>query len=166
MSVSFFSAPTFGGWPNVGSGLEINGAFTQAGAAGLLAYAGIVGAAPRTILRSMEVIPSASGITQFFLIRAIGGQAVIPNIFVPLNTNIGTPQAQAIGGNDKTVLTGIQHLLFTLPINNAGQNSLSVSTFLGPYVVLFPGDACVCISSTVLISLGITMNWVELLTSG
>lgn len=161
MSFSFTNASALG-WPSVGAGLEINGAFLQAGAAGVSSYAGIVGRANRTILRSMEVIPTATDKEQFFLIRGIGGHAVVPNIFAPLNNASGVPQAQAIGGSDQSVLTGTRHLLFSLPINNAGQNSLSVSAFLGPYIVLFPGDAVVAIATAALVGLGVTMNWVEI----
>lgn len=151
-----------GGWPAIGAGVEGNAVFSQAGGAAAMGYIGIIGVARRTLIRTSTVVPSASSIQQYSLIRGIGGHALLASAFTPLYRTSDIVLASCIGGPDKSVLTGTQHVLFGFPPSFTGAFNLSGSNFLGPPLVLFPGDALVVLAGTVNITATLTVNICEL----
>lgn len=132
-----------------------------AGGIGVTGYSGVVGRAPRTLVRdATQWIPSAAGSSAIFrLIRGITGAAAIAQQFASTNVNAAAPQAQCISGADASVLGGTQ----STEIRGFDPNPPSGAFFIGPTffelqavfsssvpnigiypIYLFPGDALVC----------------------
>lgn len=117
--------------------------FEVAGGAGQTSYAGILGVAPRTVVRMIEVLTNvASTSVAVFLARAITGHTVITNFLVPINTATGAVQAQCIGGPSTAVLGGTIGKLFNgVSVLGVGGALLLISNTAGLPIFLFPGDA-------------------------
>lgn len=160
--MNFAQAGVLGGWPAIGSGVEANAVFAQAGGAASMGYIGIIGVAARTLIRTASVVPSASSVQQFNLFRQITGHAVVANALFPTYRLTDTVQAKCIGGADKTLLGGTPHVVFGFPPSFTGTFNLTGSDFLGAPFVLFPGDALVVLAGTVNITATLTINIVEL----
>ena len=154
-----------GGWPAIGAGVEGNAVFAQAGGSATKGYVGIVGVAPRTFIRIAAVVPSASSVQQFALIRQVTGAALLTSAFAPLFRVSDVVQAHCIGGADQTVLgPGTPHILVGFPPAFTGTFNLAGSDFLGLPLVLFPGDALVVLSGTVNVTATLTVNICEMAT--
>lgn len=134
--------------------------FEVAGGVGVTSYAGVLGVAPRTLIRMAEVLANvASTAVAFFVARGITGQTVITNFLTPINTASGVPQTQCIGGPTTAVLGGTIGKIFNgVSLLGAGGAILLFSNTSGLPIFLFPGDAFY-VTGTVAAGTAQTMLW-------
>lgn len=134
--------------------------FQVAGGAGQTSYAGVLGVAPRTLIRMAEVIANvASTAVAFFIARQITGHTVVTNFLTPINVATGAPQAQCIGGGSTAVLGGTIGKIFNgVSLIGAGGAILLFQNNGALPVYLFPGDAFY-VAGTVAAGTAQTMFW-------
>lgn len=133
--------------------------FEVAGGAGQTSYAGVLGVAPRTLVRMAQVIANvASTAVAFFVARGITGHTVIANYLTPINTATDA-QAQCIGGPSTAVLGGTIGKIFNgVSLLGVGGAILLFSNTSGLAIDLFPGDAFY-VTGTVAAGVAQTMFW-------
>lgn len=127
--------------------LEAMGSFATQAATGanVAAYQGIVGVAPRTLIRLCQFVSGISSVTPTFrLFRTIAGQVAIAQQCASINVSIGAVQAICIGNSTDAALVGAQVTVLQQQTgalaNGSGQALVTNAQFP---LYLFPGDALV-----------------------
>ena len=128
--------------------VESMGSFpTQAASgSGLTAYQGIVGVAPRTLVRlSLFLSAVASTLPSFVLYRGISGHTPISQAMMCINRPSAAVQAQCIGAGTIVGVAGtaVGTLQAEVTGFSLGSTVSLVSNSQFP-LYLFPGDALVC----------------------
>lgn len=161
MSMAYAGSLSVGGFPAFGAGAELCVAVSQAGGAATKGYVGYKAARP-TWIRQGIILSASSASQEFFCFRQITGAAVLGvTPFVMQGSR--TAQGQIIGGADQTVLgPPSPQLIWNFPLSFTGQFNFAGSNFLGPGLVLQPGDALVAMAGTVNINASLTLFLVEL----
>lgn len=128
--------------------IEAQGQFptqVQAGVA-QAAYCAIVGVAPRTLIRGLDIIPTVAGNYGFLLLRApVTGLTLIASVWTATNSNPPLVQAQCAAGPNIGAIVGVAKVLFQQVAGfNAGVGSFNLVNPAGAQaplpIFLFPGD--------------------------
>lgn len=118
----------------------------EQGGVGQIAYAAIVGVAPRTLIRGLDIIPVVAGNIGFLLFRApVTGLTIIASQWTTTNASAGAAQAQCASGPNVGAIVGTAKVLFQQPAGfNAGAGSFQLVNPAGAAgalpIFLFPGD--------------------------
>ena len=135
------------GWVGGEAPVESMGTFATVVSTGanVPAYQGIVGAAPRTLIRLCEFISAVSSVTPTFTIyRTITGQAAIAQQLFSVNVTSGVVQATSIQATSNAGLGATTTFNLQQPTAALGIGSTSVLAAVTNYpIYLFPGDALV-----------------------